>query len=100
MREATLKEKVEVYEKFLHKISMCTLCCDNTGLKELISNADAWSYMHRYGNGEISQREQKILINNALLALCDTPKSNLEAKTRQKKYEEHQKENSLRSKTH
>ena len=97
MKEPTLKEKVEVYEKFLHKISMCSLCCDNTGIKELIANADTWSYMHRCGNGEISQREQKILINNAFLALCDTPKSAKETLDRKKKYEERQKENSLRS---
>ena len=71
----------------------------NIGVQELVTNADMWSYMHRCGNGELSNKEQKEIINGRFYKLCDTPKSDLETKARQKRYEEHQKENSLRSKT-
>lgn len=72
----------------------------NIGVQELVTNADMWSYMHRAGNGELSEKEQREIINSRFYKLCDTPKSDLETKTRQSKYEERQKENSLRSKTH
>lgn len=68
------------------------------GVQELVTNADMWSYMHRCGNGELSEKEQKKIINGRFYKLCDTPKSDLETKTRQKIYEEHQKRNSLRGK--
>lgn len=99
MGTPTLKEKVEMYERFLHKINVCVITGNSVGIQELVSNADDWSYMHRCGNGELSERGQRELINKKFKKLCNTPKSDLETKTRQKKYEEHQKENSLRGKS-
>jgi hypothetical protein len=74
----TLKEKVEKYESFLHKINMFVTCGNQEGVKELVMNADNWSYMHRIGNGEISEAEQKRLINQAFWNLCETNKTNKE----------------------
>lgn len=82
----TLKEKVEMYEKFLHKINICVMCCDDLGVQELVYNADMWSYMHRCGNGEPSDREQQRLINSRFWKLLDTPKSDAAVEERQKRY--------------
>ena len=88
----TLKEKVKMYEDFLHKINISVMCCDNLAIQELVHNADMWSYMHRCGNGEHSEREQQRMVNERFWKLCDTPKSDKEVEERQKKYSEKQKE--------
>ena len=69
----TLKEKVEMYENFLHKINIFCISCNNDGIAELVKNADNWSYSHRSGNGELSDRKQQQRINNTFWKLCDTP---------------------------
>ena len=59
----TLKEKVEQYEEFLHNINMHMLCGDSAGIQKLLNNADSWSYAHRVGNGELSERQQQKAVN-------------------------------------
>ena len=85
-----LKEKVAMYEKFLHALNMGVTCVDNEMVRELVSNADRWSYAHRMGNGELSDREQQQLINVAFWTLCDTPEADKATKERQKAYAEEQ----------
>ena len=75
MKTPTLKQKVNMYESYLHKINMCILCGNVNGVSELIENADRWSYSHRIGNGELSDKKQQQLINNAFWKLCNTPNS-------------------------
>lgn len=70
MAKPTLEEKVQVYEQFLHAINLAIVCSDSKRLKELIDNADRWSYAHRVGNGELSEEEQEECINNAFWKLC------------------------------
>jgi hypothetical protein len=84
MKTPTLKQKVEMYESFLHKINMFCTTPSNDGVRELVENADNWSYAHRVGNGEISDRKQQQLINNAFWKLCDTPKTDKDSEERQK----------------
>lgn len=91
MKIPTLKQKVEMYENFLHKINSFIVSCNNDGIKELIENADNWSYSHRVGNGEPSDREQQRLINNAFWKLLDTPKADKTVEEMQKKYTESRK---------
>lgn len=67
-----LKEKVAMYERFLHALNMGVTCVNNDMVRELVHNADRWSYAHRRGNGELSDREQQQLINSAFWTLCDT----------------------------
>jgi hypothetical protein len=86
MKTPTLKEKVLMYENFLHKINMFCISCNNDGIKELIDNADNWSYSHRVGNGEFSDRKQQKLINNQFWRLCETPNADKTTKERQQKY--------------
>ena len=88
MKNPTLKQKVAQYEAFLHKINMFMISCNNDGIKELVENADNWSYSHRVGNGEPSDREQQRMINNAFWKLLDTPKTDKDSEERQKFWSE------------
>lgn len=71
MKPPTLKQKVKMYEDFLHKLNVGVVCGSSDIIQKLISNADKWSYMHRYGNGELSEKEQQKLINKAFWNLCE-----------------------------
>jgi len=86
MKTPTLRQKVDQYEAFLHKINSFMVSCNNDGIKELVENADNFSYSHRVGNGELSDREQQKLINNAFWKLLDTPKTYKTIEEMQKKY--------------
>ncbi len=66
----TLREKVEKYEEFLHLLNTAVTCCNNEMARRLVSNADAWSYAHRVGNGELNDRKQQQCINAAFHRLC------------------------------
>jgi len=69
----TDKEKIKIYEDFLHAINMAIVCCDNERVKELVMNADSWSYAHRCGEGMsdedrqewIDEKTRKLLSSNA-----------------------------------
>lgn len=95
MKTPTLKQKVYQYESFLHKINEFIISCNNDGIKELIENADNWSYSHRVGNGEHSDREQQRIINNAFWKLLDTPNADKTTKERQKAWMEMSKQKSI-----
>jgi hypothetical protein len=84
MKTPTLKQKVDQYEKFLHKINMCCISGNHGCVAELVANADSWSYSHRVSNGEFSDREQQQVINNAFWKLCDTPNADKVTQERQK----------------
>ena len=94
MKSPTNEEKIEMYENFLHKINMCCVSMNNNAIKELVENADIWSYNHRRGNGELSDDEQQKLIDGAFWKLCDTPRSDLEREEMRKAYAKHSKNNS------
>jgi hypothetical protein len=87
-KRLTLKQKVQKYEDFLHKINLACTCGDGLALEELISNADAWSYAHRQGNGELSVNKQEELIASKLEKLCNTPKADKRRKDLQEKRKE------------
>ena len=87
MKTPTLKEKVAQYEAFLNKINMFIVSSNNDGIKELVENADKWSYSHR--NGEfVTDRQRQKMINSQFWKLCDTPNADRETKERQKAFEE------------
>jgi hypothetical protein len=86
-KKPTLKEKAAQYEDFLHKINMFIVSCNNDGIAELVKNADSWSYAHRVGNGQLSEKKQQQAINGAFWTLCDTPDTDEKTKERQQKYE-------------
>lgn len=89
MKTPTLKEKVKQYEDFLHRINMFIICGNNEGIKELIANADNWSYSHRCGEFVTDNQRQK-MINGAFWKLLDTPKADTISKERQEKWKQAQ----------
>ena len=70
---------------------MC-MCTDGFGVKELVTNADNWSYSHRVGNGELSDEEQQKAVDRAFWKLLETPETDAITKERQRKYTEAQKQ--------
>ena len=87
MKTPTLKQKVEMYENFLHKINMFIISGNNEGIREIVNNADNWSYSHRSGEFLTHKQRQK-MINDMFQKLCDTPKADKETKERQKAWTE------------
>jgi hypothetical protein len=88
MKTPNQQQKIEMYESFLHRINMCIISGNHGGIAELVGNADDWSYSHRIGNGELSDRKQQQAINNAFWKLCDTPKADKATQERQKAWME------------
>jgi hypothetical protein len=86
MKTPTLKEKVQMYENFLHKINSFIICGEHEGIRELVKSADDWSYAHRVGNGEHSDRKQQQIINNAFWKLLDTPSADENTRKRQRAF--------------
>lgn len=70
-KSPTLKQRVQQYEDLLHKINLMQTACNNEGIKKLLRNIDKWSYMHRCGNGELSEKEQQELIDRAFWKLTN-----------------------------
>jgi uncharacterized protein (UPF0305 family) len=91
MKTPTLKQKVEMYENFLHKINMFVISCNNEGIKELVVNADNWSYAHRSGEF-LTDKQRQRMINDMFQRLCDTPNADKETIIRQAAWEEMSKE--------
>lgn len=71
MKKPTLKQKVKQYEEFLHKINLGVVCGRSDIIQKLVANADKWSYCHRVGNGEITEKQQEKIINKSFWKLCD-----------------------------
>lgn len=71
MKNPTDKEKIEMYENFLHAINMYCTCCAHEKIGKLVQNADMWSYAHRMGNGELLEEEQNELIASKFWRLLE-----------------------------
>jgi hypothetical protein len=87
MKTPTLKQKVEQYENFLHKINIFIISGNNDGIKELVNNADNWSYAHRSGEF-LTDKQRRKMINDMFQKLCDTPKTDKAAEERQRAFTE------------
>ena len=62
----TMRQKIKKYEGLLHSIQMyAQVTMDHDRLSKLIDQICGWSYAHRSGNGEISDKEQQQRINAA-----------------------------------
>lgn len=66
----TQKQKLFVYEMYLHKLSKYQQAKDQDGIKELVRNADRWSY-GQTNNDE--QQETKRFIDWTFRTLSNTP---------------------------
>lgn len=59
----TQKDRLRIYEKFMHKMSMYVTDMNSDKVREGVSLMDSWSYAHRAGNGERSEHEQRKLVD-------------------------------------
>jgi hypothetical protein len=87
MKSHKKKKKILQYESFLHKINSFIVSCNNDGIRELVENADIWSYSHRCGEFVTDNQRQK-MINGTFWKLCDTPKTDKDSEERQKFWSE------------
>ena len=60
-KKPTQKQKIEMYEKFLHDIQMYSVCGRADLIKILIDNACSWSYAHRCGDCYSEKQTDKIV---------------------------------------
>jgi hypothetical protein len=65
----TDEDKVKIYEAFLHNLDMLLLVGNSDKIKEKLGLVSAWSYAHRQGNGELTEAEQRSLVDSALKKL-------------------------------
>jgi hypothetical protein len=73
VRKPTQKEKIEMYEKLLHDIDLSCSVGRTDLLEILLGNINSWSYAHRCGNGEYSEKEQNQLIYKKFWKLATIP---------------------------
>ena len=73
-----MKQRIAVYESFLHAINTAQVAMNGERMMSLIGAADRWSYAHRQGNGELTQREQNKLINAAFKDIAKLVHVNLD----------------------
>ena len=64
-------EKLAVYERFFHKISLAVLSQNQKSLQEALHIIDSWSYAHRMGNGELSEKEQEKAVEVRIKQMSD-----------------------------
>jgi hypothetical protein len=68
-----LREKVEVYERLLHKLQLnVSVLMDHEVVTDLLQNICDWSYAHRTGNGEYTEEEQNATVKKAFDKLLQT----------------------------
>jgi hypothetical protein len=71
IKTPTFKQKVEQYESLLELLSLYMNAGSQISIQKLLNNIDNWSYSHRVGNGELSEKEQQQIINKAFWELND-----------------------------
>lgn len=70
MRKPTKKEKIAMYERFIDTLALYAETGSNN-LGTLLNNAGNWSYAHRLGNGEFTEKEQEELVTKKFWKLLD-----------------------------
>lgn len=66
IRHPTAKEKIAVYESMMHSIQMHAVVNMNpAAVQEMINRICSWSYAHRTGNGEISDKQIQERVDTA-----------------------------------
>lgn len=70
-KKPTLKQKVEMYEKFIDNLALYAEVGNTKLLWALIDNASDFSYAHRVGNGEYKEEQQEKIIVAKFWQLLD-----------------------------
>lgn len=69
-KHPTLKEKVAVYEQLLHDLHFhSSVTMRHDLVMDLLKKISSWSFAHRAGNGEYSEKEQQQAIDAAFWRL-------------------------------
>ena len=71
IKKPTLKQKVEMYEKFIDNLALYAEVGNTKLLWTLIDNASDFSYAHRVGNGEYEEEQQEKIIAAKFWKLLD-----------------------------
>lgn len=70
VKHPSIKDKLAVYEDLLHAIQLhAEVTMNNDKMKEIINRVCRWSYAHRSGNGENSEKHQQEQIDHAFWQL-------------------------------
>ncbi len=65
-----MHEKIKVYEALLHDLHFhSTVTMRHDAVMDCLNRIGAWSYAHRAGNGELSEKEQQARIDHAFWKL-------------------------------
>lgn len=67
----TKKERLEIYEKFFHRINVHCITMNQAKISEAVGLIDSWSYAHRCGNGENSDHQQKMKVEHVIGKMRD-----------------------------
>lgn len=72
MTKKQLLEKMAVYESLLHSLHMVSsVAMNKEKTTKLLENISRWSYAHRMGNGQFSEKEQDDLVKKAFDKLLE-----------------------------
>ena len=65
-KQQQLEAENEVFRRVFHHINThASITMNQEKMQEIIGAICAWSYAHRQGNGELSDKEQQALIDRA-----------------------------------
>lgn len=70
-RKMTNQQRLKIYEQFFHKISINCTTMNNEKIKDAVGLIYSWSYAHRCGNGELSDKQQQKLIDSVVKKMED-----------------------------
>ena len=62
----TQRDRLRVYEKFMHQMSIYVTAMHSEKIKQGVQLIDNWSYAHRCGNGEYSERQQRKIVEDVI----------------------------------
>ncbi len=62
----TRKQRMRVYEQFMHQVQLYALVHNQLKLSEAITLMCDWSYAHRVGNGEPGPRQQQRIVDQVV----------------------------------
>lgn len=69
-KKPTQREKIAMYELVLDQVALRAETGDKN-FHKLINNICNWSYAHRVGNGELSEKQQEKIVTKAFWQLIE-----------------------------
>jgi len=60
------QQRLRIYEQFFHKINLHCITMNNEKIKDAVGLIERWSYNHRVGNGTLTEKEQRKMIDSVI----------------------------------